>query len=118
TLWGIWWYVVIHPMADVESIKPAAVTFEKQAMPAPQADKSEPQEEKSQELGAGMPGAEAPGTSKEPESLQEMGNPELLKEGASSPSEAGPPAEFYRYFWIIVVATALLLSWYYRKMEG
>src|SRR5438105_14960117 len=45
TLWGIWWYVVIHPMADVESIKPAAVTFEKQAMPAPQADKSEPQEE-------------------------------------------------------------------------
>jgi TRAP-type mannitol/chloroaromatic compound transport system permease large subunit len=118
TLWGIWWYVVIHPMTDVESIKPAAVTFEKQALPPAQAEKSEPQEEKPQELGTGLTETESAGASKEAESLQQMGNPDLLKEGVSSPSEGGPPAEFYRYFWIIVAATAVLLFYYYWKMEA
>jgi TRAP-type mannitol/chloroaromatic compound transport system permease large subunit len=118
TLWSIWWYVVIHPMADVESIKPDAITFQKQAMPAVPAEKSDPQEEKPQELGTGLSETAPAGASKEPESLQEMGNPELLKEGAASPSEAGPPPEFYTYFWMIVAATALLLLWYYWKMEA
>src|SRR4249920_2772381 len=31
TLWGIWWYVVIHPLADVEPAKPVAVAVGTQA---------------------------------------------------------------------------------------
>ena len=118
TLWGIWWYVVIHPTADVESVRPAAVTFPKEAVPAVSAEKSEPREEKPEELGTGLSETEPSGASKGPEALQEMGNPELLKQGAASPSEAGPPPEFYPYFWVVVAAAALLLLWYYWKMEA
>ena len=118
TLWGIWWYVVIHPMADVEPIKPAVAAVQKQATPAVPSEKDATQEEKVQELGTGLSEPEAPGAQKEAETLQEMGSPELLKQGASSPSEAGPPPEFYTYFWLIVAATALLLLWYYWKMEA
>ena len=118
TLWGIWWYVVIHPMADVEPVRPAAAAVQKQATPAPQAGVVDGQEEKPQELGTGLSESEPSGSSKEPESLQEMGNPDLVKQGAAAPAEAGPPAEFYTYFWIIVAATALVLLWYYWKMEA
>ncbi|HMI11677.1 MAG TPA: TRAP transporter large permease subunit, partial [Bradyrhizobium sp.] len=118
TLWGIWWYVVIHPMADVEPIKPAVAAVQKQATPVVPSEKDATQEEKVQELGTGLSEPEAPGAQKEAETLQEMGSPELLRQGASSPSEAGPPPEFYTYFWLIVAATALLLLWYYWKMEA
>jgi TRAP-type mannitol/chloroaromatic compound transport system permease large subunit len=118
TLWGIWWYVVIHPLADVEPTKPAVAAVQKEAAPVIQAEKDATQEERPQELGTGGSETEAPGAQKEAESLQEMGNPELLKQGAASPSEAGAPAEFYTYFWIIVAATVLVLLWYYWKMEA
>src|SRR2546429_18508 len=118
TLWGIWWYVVIHPVADVEPTKPVVAAAQKQAAPAIQPEKDATQEEKAQELGTGLSVTEAPAAQKEAESLQEMGNPDLLKQGAASPSEAGPPPEFYTYFWIIVAATALVLLWYYWKMEA
>jgi TRAP-type mannitol/chloroaromatic compound transport system permease large subunit len=118
TLWAIWWYVVIHPMADVEPPKPVAVTA--QAAPTPVAPpvQGSAQEEQPQELGAGTSETEAKSASKEAESLQEMGDPELLKQGAASPSEAGPPPEFFTYFWMIVAATVLILIWYYWKMEA
>jgi TRAP-type mannitol/chloroaromatic compound transport system permease large subunit len=116
TLWGIWWYVVIHPIADVEPTKPVVAAAQKQAAPVIQPEKEATQEEKAQELGTGLSETEAPAAQKEAESLQEMGNPDLLKQGAASPSEAGPPPEFYTYFWIIVAATALMLLWYYWKM--
>jgi TRAP-type mannitol/chloroaromatic compound transport system permease large subunit len=118
TLWVIWWYVVIHPMADVEPTKPAVAAAQMQTAPLIQPEKDATQEEKPQELGTGLSETEAPGAQKEAESLQEMGNPELLKQGAASPSEAGPPPEFYTYFWLIVAATALMLLWYYWKMEA
>jgi TRAP-type mannitol/chloroaromatic compound transport system permease large subunit len=116
TLWGIWWYVVIHPLVDVEPATVAAV--QKQAPPVMQPEKDAAEEEKPQELGTDLSETAAPEAQKEAESLQEMGNPELLKQGAASPAEAGPPAEFYMYFWIIVAATASVLLWYYAKMEA
>jgi TRAP-type mannitol/chloroaromatic compound transport system permease large subunit len=119
TLWGIWWYVVIHPLADVEPTKQTAAAVQKQAAPPViQPEKDATQEEKPQELGTDVSGTETPEAPKEAESLQEMGNPELLKQGASTPAEAGAPAEFYMYFWIIVAATVLVLLWYYAKMEA
>jgi TRAP-type mannitol/chloroaromatic compound transport system permease large subunit len=48
----------------------------------------------------------------------EVGNPELLKGGPAAPAEAGPPPEFYTWFWVSVAATALMLLWYYWKMDA
>src|ERR1700687_1642959 len=46
-----------------------------------------------------------------------MGDPELLK-GAAAPAKAGPPPEFFKWFWGIVAATAALLAWYYWMLRA
>jgi TRAP-type mannitol/chloroaromatic compound transport system permease large subunit len=118
TLWGIWWYVVIHPMADVEPTKPVATAVAKQAAAITQPETPTTGEEKAQELGTGSSETELGAATTDPDSPQEMGNPELLKEGARTPSELGPAPAFYAYFWGIVGATALMLLWYYWKLEA
>jgi TRAP-type mannitol/chloroaromatic compound transport system permease large subunit len=115
TLWGIWWYVVIHPQADIQ---PAASVAQKQVAPAasapagPLANPDQPQE-----LGSAAE-SDANAPAQETEGAEQVGTPELLKQGGAAPVEAGPPAEFYTYFWIIVAATALMLLWYYWKLEA
>jgi TRAP-type mannitol/chloroaromatic compound transport system permease large subunit len=116
TLWGIWWYVVIHPIADVDLPKPAVAAIQKQAVPVPPAQTTASQEEKPQELGTGLSDDRGSGTAKDADALQEMGNPNLVVEGVAPPSELGPPPEFFAYFWGIVAATALMLFYYYWKM--
>ncbi|HXN16510.1 MAG TPA: TRAP transporter large permease subunit, partial [Usitatibacter sp.] len=52
------------------------------------------------------------------ETAEQVGSPELLKQGGAAPVDAGPPTEFYAYFWVVVAATALLLLWYYWRLEA
>ncbi|HEY2338504.1 MAG TPA: TRAP transporter large permease subunit [Burkholderiales bacterium] len=113
TLWGIWWYVVIHQQADAQALQAVTAGIKRQQAPAAVPDR--PAEEKPQEMGIN---SEATEESAEAEGLQEMGTPELLEQGPHADAEAGPPAEFFVYFWIIVAATALVLLWYYWKLEA
>jgi TRAP-type mannitol/chloroaromatic compound transport system permease large subunit len=113
TLWGVWWYVVIHQQAANPIVVERALNA---AVPAAGTEKPEGTEEKLQELGSTESVAEATST-KEPEALQEMGDPNLVKDGPA-PAEAGPPPQFFTWFWLIVGATALLLLWYYWTMEA
>jgi TRAP-type mannitol/chloroaromatic compound transport system permease large subunit len=113
TLWGIWWYVVIHQQADANAMREVTASIKKQQAPAAAPARSG--EEKPQEMGIN---SEATEEAKEPEGLQEMGTPELLEQGTAAPAEAGPPPEFYLYFWLVVAATALVLAWYYWKLEA
>jgi TRAP-type mannitol/chloroaromatic compound transport system permease large subunit len=108
TLWGIWWYVVIHQQADAQP----TVVVQKQAVveAAPASD------EPPQELGAGERQVE-PTDSDKSDVLEEVGNPDLAK-GPAAPAEAGPPPEFYYWYWgIVALVTAALLR-YYWKMEA
>jgi len=112
TLWGIWWYVVIHQQADTQAT--AGMVIRQQAAPAeaaPQADQDKPQE-----LGSGASESEKP--AQEAEGVEQVGTPELLKQGAAAPAENGPPQGFYTYFWLTVAATALMLIWYYWKLRA
>jgi len=111
TVWGIWWYVVIHPQADVQP--PTAAAAQVQAAPAAApANPDEPQE-----LGSGVsPEAAAPAEANA--DAEQVGTPELLKQGGPAPVDAGPPTEFFVYFWLVVAATGLVLAWYYWKLEG
>jgi TRAP-type mannitol/chloroaromatic compound transport system permease large subunit len=115
-VWGIWWYVVIHPLTD---IRQEASVVQKQAAPAPAPAPAtlRASEDKPQELGNAAAESDA-GTAQEPEGVEQVGTPEFLKQGGTAPAEAGPPPEFYMYFWIIVAATALLLLWYYWRLEA
>src|SRR6185437_8487311 len=117
TLWGIWWYVVIHPLADVEPPAAAPQAQSAPASPAAASPAAVP-EEQPRELGSGAATDEAETSTGPAGAAEQVGTPELLKEGGPAPVEAGPPAEFFVYFWIIVAATALVLAWYYWKLEA
>jgi TRAP-type mannitol/chloroaromatic compound transport system permease large subunit len=120
TLWGTWWYVVIHQQVD----QPVALAAKKEAKPgvappiaAPAketAASTQAAEDKPEELG-GSPAAESKAASDEP--LQEMGSPELST-GNAAPSASGPAPEFYTWFWATVAATAALLLWYYWRLQA
>ena len=128
TLWGAWWYVVIHQQADkpVESVVVSKPGDSKAAPEAPVAMQAAdglaepPSEDKPQELGSGQDaGADKTAkesAAKEGDAPQEMGDPALRGTGSAAPAEDGPPPAFYTWFWIIVGATALVLVWYYIKM--
>ncbi|MBV9192154.1 MAG: TRAP transporter large permease subunit, partial [Betaproteobacteria bacterium] len=115
TLWGIWWYVVIHQTAEARANTGAPV-IERSAIPqaapaAPAAD------DKPQELGSGN----AIGTDEatdESQGPQEVGDASLRGLGPAAPAEAGPPEQFYFWFWVVVAATLAMLAWYYWIMEA
>jgi TRAP-type mannitol/chloroaromatic compound transport system permease large subunit len=114
TVWGIWWYVVIHQQADAIAMQEITASVKKlQQQQAPAAAAAKPAEEKLQEMGINSEVQESPD-----EGLQQMGSPELLEQGPKAPSEGGPPQEFFIYFWLVVAATALVLLWYYWKLNA
>jgi TRAP-type mannitol/chloroaromatic compound transport system permease large subunit len=116
TLWGIWWYVVIHQQPDVQ---PATSITQKQAASvaaAPQTPMADP--DKPQELGSSATSSDQEAPAQESGVAEQVGDPELLKQAGIAPAEAGPDPEFYMWFWGIVAATALVLLWYYWKMDA
>jgi TRAP-type mannitol/chloroaromatic compound transport system permease large subunit len=116
TLYTTWWYVVIHQQPDVEQ----SVTVSPRSPGTPQVTPKagEPIDEAPQELGGASREPDADVKGAEPESLQQMGNPELLKDIQAAPSELGPPPEFYTYFWIIAAILMAILLAYYWTMEA
>ena len=117
TLWATWWYVVIHQQPDIPT--PPAASIQHKVDDAPQplgaGAASQPAEEKLEELGGGRSGA---ATRSEPETLQQMGSAELREQIKGSPSDAGPPPEFYTYFAFVAGIFGLVLLYYYWTMEA
>jgi TRAP-type mannitol/chloroaromatic compound transport system permease large subunit len=125
TLWGVWWYVVLHQTADARAAAAdiaqaqAAAAKAPAKAPAPQGLGEAAKSEQLQELGGAGTEEAAPDLSaEESQGPQEVGDPNLLREGPAAPAEAGPPPEFYTWFWIAVAATALMLIWYYWIMDA
>jgi len=117
TLWGIWWYVVIHQQADARALAEVTASIKKQAPPsAAAAAKSAAEEDKPLEMGAAS--SESTEEGKESEGIQEMGDPELAKQQKAAPADAGPPPEFFKWFWGIVALTAAVLAWYYWMLRA
>jgi TRAP-type mannitol/chloroaromatic compound transport system permease large subunit len=119
TLWGTWWYVVIHPQALVEETKALAAAMSKQrsALPAPTARQAAA-EDKPQALGGDAVESEPDAASAESEGLQEMGSPELQGQSAGAPADAGPPEQFYTYFWLVAAICLLAMLRYYWRMDA
>jgi TRAP-type mannitol/chloroaromatic compound transport system permease large subunit len=117
TLWGVWWYVVIHQQVTPDEPQVSVVAQKPAAESAPQSTNSQ-KEEMPRELGAGNEGTAEPTPSGAEGQLEVLGSPELLKEGPAAPAEAGPPDQFYFWFWLSVAACALLLAYYYWTLEA
>ncbi len=135
TLWAVWWYVVIHPQADVVPVNmpvavaqapapsappvPPGATAGEPAAEAPVQElgsAAEATETPAQELGSAAASADTPAP--ETETLQEMGDPSLREGAAGAPVDKGPPESFFPWFWSICGAVALLLLWYYARMDA
>src|SRR5262249_35462833 len=69
-----------------------------------------------QELGAGATSSSS-GSTAQLEELQQIGSPDLLK-GPATPAEEGPPEGFYFWFAISVIVMALMIGYYYWKLES
>ncbi|HXZ96111.1 MAG TPA: TRAP transporter large permease subunit [Burkholderiales bacterium] len=119
TFWLIWWYVVIHPQAEVEQDLSLRTTAVKTA-PAPTQAAKASEGANLEQLGVGEKKGEAPPSSAKSESggLEELGSPELLKEGPAAPVEAGPDPQFYIWFWLSAGVLTILLGYYYWKLEA
>jgi len=119
TLYGIWWYVVIHQVGDVEA-PPSAPAGVSQPMTSTPPDAPAPlspptsEEEKPQELGAEAIVQQE--SAKDSGAPQEVGSAELRAQAAIAPASEGPPPQFFTWFWAIVATTVLLMIWYYAKM--
>ena len=113
-LWLVWWYVVIHQQASNDALAnlPAAV----QAAPATAASAAAAPEGAPEQLGSGAVSDDTSGSSDQ--GLEELGSPELLKEGPAAPAESGPPEGFYLWFWLGSAVMLLLLAYYYWRLEA
>jgi len=115
-VWLVWWYVVIHQQANVEPVASRATV----AQPAPAAASPSatqaPSDGAPEELGSGEVSDDTSGSSEQ--GLQELGSPELLKEGPAAPAESGPPEGFYFWFWLGTAVTLALLVYYYWTLEA
>jgi TRAP-type mannitol/chloroaromatic compound transport system permease large subunit len=112
TLWGVWWYVVIHQQADAPA--PQATISERLGTPSA-TPSAEPVEEQLQELGGGASGSSA---TNEPDTLQQMGDIEVQNRRNAAPVDDGPPPQFYTYYTIIAAVFALALLYYYWTMRA
>ena len=106
TMWGTWWYVVIHQAPD--DALPSVVASDTQSRTATAVDDDQPP----QELGGEQ---QQTTTQAEPEGLQEMGDP-TLRESRTKEEYTGPDPRFYTYFWAICALLALMLVRYYWRM--
>jgi len=111
TLWGAWWYVVIHPQTEAREEKAMTAAVRKAETPATAAAPQAKGEEKPEELGVGESGSVD--TEAGQAGIEQLGTPELLQEGPAAPAEAGPPAQFFTWFWICVALGAAMLAYYY-----
>lgn len=108
-----WWYVVIYNAPATQTASTAAPA--PSAAPAPQAETA-PAEEKPQELGQ----AESEATSAEAQRPPDAPPEEMTVLGEAIPaSTAGKvPAHFYQWFWGLAALSALLLVYYYWRLDG
>ncbi|RTL53708.1 MAG: TRAP transporter large permease subunit [Bradyrhizobiaceae bacterium] len=115
TLWGAWWYVVIHQQADALPAPKASITQPAASQKTGSSVPAAAPTEELQELGSG---ASTRQQSNEPEELQQMGSAELRDMRTSAPADEGPPKEFFTYFWITTAVLAIWLLYYYWTMRA
>ncbi len=126
TFWGVWWYVIIHQAPHAIEVKPTAASI---ASGAPAAVSSGPRSSEPQEMGINAKPASPDSEVKSGESTepQELGGPDMKILGAESGdadalsstpgAEAGPPKEFFIYFWASAAIALILLAFYYWRMN-
>ena len=117
TLWGVWWYVIIHQQAERDAQNVPVATQVAKAAPA---DQAAPAEE-------GLVSLDATSDNIKVKEAEEADAPLVALDaaagdapiaGAAEPeAAAGPPENFELYFGLSSVLLLLLLIYYYIKLD-
>ncbi|MGE5061761.1 MAG: TRAP transporter large permease [Betaproteobacteria bacterium] len=115
TFAATYWYVVIYNAPTAQTVAAPITAVTPAQSPTPQAAPA-PAEEKPQELGD----AESEMKGNEPQRNADAPPEEMSTLGESTAqSTAGKvPAYFYDWFWGLAAFSALLLAYYYWRMDG
>ena len=110
-----WWYVVVYNAPTVQTVVAPPAPVAPAQSPAPQAAPA-PAEEKPQELGE----AESEMKGDEPQRSADAPPEEMstLRESTAQSTAGKVPAQFYPWFWGLATFSALLLGYYYWRMDG
>jgi TRAP-type mannitol/chloroaromatic compound transport system permease large subunit len=111
TFAAAWWYVVVHNAPQEGAPRPAAVAAAARNPPVSAAPA--PADDQPQELGSATSEAAAPsGQDGPPEEMTSLAEPTQV-------TGAGHiPQHFYAWFWGFAALTALLIGFYYWRMDG
>ena len=118
TLGATWWYVVVYNAAEVVVAAPAAAPAGpagKEEQPQALGSAASEKEEQPQELGSAEESG-APSAVRAPD-----GPPEEMtsvREVSAGPAVSKVPAQFYAWFWGFTTVLALVLLFYFWRMDG
>jgi TRAP-type mannitol/chloroaromatic compound transport system permease large subunit len=116
TMWGVWWYVIIHQQNEKDALNVPVATQVAKATTTPAA---EPVEETLVAIDA----TSSKIKSKEVEedaplvALDAAAGDDPIEAGAVAEANSGPPENFELYFGLTCVLFGLLLIYYYLKFD-
>ena len=116
TMWGVWWYVIIHQQAEKDALNVPVAT---QVAKAKTTSAAEPVEETLVAIDA----TSSKIKSKEVEedaplvALDAAAGDDPIEAGAVAEADTGPPENFALYFGLTCVLFGLLLIYYYLKFD-
>jgi TRAP-type mannitol/chloroaromatic compound transport system permease large subunit len=106
-----WWYVVVHKQAEAREAFAAAQA------PAPAVEAPADTAPRAGGTGLAEPPSEDGAVAQKEEPASENG---LIgqNEAPDASNDGAPPEAFYYWFWGAVAGFALLLAWYYRRLDA
>jgi len=115
TMWGAWWYVMIHQQAAYDALNVPAVT---QVAKAPTSS-AEPVEEVLESLDATSSNIKSKAIEEDAPlvALDAAAGDDPVAAGAIPEAVTGPPENFELYFALTCVLFGLLLIYYYLKFD-
>jgi TRAP-type mannitol/chloroaromatic compound transport system permease large subunit len=116
TMWGVWWYVIIHQQAEKDALNVPVAT---QVAKASTAAAAEPVEEELVSIDATSSKIKSKAVEEDAPlvALDAAAGDAPSAEGAAPEAAAGPPENFELYFGLSCVLFGLLLVYYYLKFD-
>jgi TRAP-type mannitol/chloroaromatic compound transport system permease large subunit len=123
TFGATWWYIVVYNAPEVAAVAAAPAPGKAAVTTAPEAPMATmpgsaapaPAEDKPQELGAEGSGSETSQTPEAEGPPQEMTS---LRDPTTVSGAGKVPEHFYAWFWGLAASSALLLLYYFWRMDG
>ena len=116
TMWGVWWYVIIHQQAERDAMTLAPVATQTAKAPTSAA---EPVEEELVAIDATSSKIKSKETEEDAPlvALDAAAGDTPSAEGAAPEAASGPPENFELYFALTCILFALLLIYYYIRLD-